>query len=105
MFLFLAIGKPVWICADIRHQEDYQWFLDFYSDRIKRVRITANEEVRKARGWKFTESIDTGPSECDLDNITNWDLIIRNNDGDGNEVNAAVNTIMDWIKESNSLNT
>lgn len=94
------MGKPVWICADVRHQEDLQWYLDFYANQVKRIRITASEAVRKSRGWNFTPAVDEGPSECDLDERTDWDLVINNSSEDSTELDAAVNLIMSWIGEA-----
>lgn len=78
-YFCVAEGKPIWICSDIRHKRDYKWFLEFYPDRIRRIRVFATEDIRKSRGWIFTQGIDDGPSECGLDDITDWDLIVTNN--------------------------
>lgn len=40
--------------------------------------------MRKARGWVFQNGVDDVQSECDLDDFTQWDLII-NNDGNQDE--------------------
>lgn len=34
--------------------------------------------MRKQRGWVFEEGVDDVSSECDLDGVTQWDLIIEN---------------------------
>lgn len=94
----LAEGKPIWICVDIRHKKDYEWFLQYYSPVIKRVRIQADEEVRKTRGWTYTEGVDNGPSECDLDDVTDWDLVVTNNGAE--DLNESVSTILSWIEKA-----
>ena len=33
------------------------------------------------RGWVFTPSVDDAESECGLDNVTDWDVVVEN-DGD-----------------------
>jgi phosphomevalonate kinase len=64
---------------------------------LKRIRITADEEIRKSRGWVFTEGIDDGATECNLDHITDWDLVVDNNDAEGKSVDCALDEIMKWI--------
>ncbi|XP_071525936.1 phosphomevalonate kinase [Panulirus ornatus] len=69
---------PVWIISDMRRQSDLAWFKENYSSCVYTVRITASEDVRKQRGWIFTQGIDDAESECDLDNITDWDQEVDN---------------------------
>lgn len=92
-----GIGKQIWICVDIRHKRDYFWFLENYPDRIKRVRITADQEVRVKRGWNYTVGVDDGPSECDLDDVTDWDLVITNNGNEPQGIEPALETVSGWI--------
>ena len=33
------------------------------------------------RGWVFTPSVDDAESECGLDNVNDWDVVVEN-DGD-----------------------
>jgi phosphomevalonate kinase len=92
--------------VDCRHKRDYFWFKDNYADRIKRVRITADQSVRVERGWKFTEGVDDGPSECDLDDITDWDLVVLNNGDDSktsntnNGISTSLDIVTEWINTS-----
>ncbi len=78
--------------------------MENYSDRVKRVRINADKEVRIGRGWNYTVGVDDGPSECDLDDVKDWDLVItNNNNGDGSghhEVELALETVTGWINTS-----
>lgn len=91
--LWYSIGsKPVVIVSDIRRKTDIRFFHD-QGYNIKTIRINADEEVRKARGWKFENGVDDVQSECDLDNIQQWDLVIEN---DGTQ---SVETIVDQILE------
>lgn len=85
---------------DIRHQGDYDWLLKHYKNCIQRVRVTADEAIRISRGWKFQEGVDDGPSECSLDYVTDWDLIIRNNDDGGVGLHQSLQTILSWIQEA-----
>ncbi|CAL8088242.1 unnamed protein product [Orchesella dallaii] len=95
-----ACGKPIWICTDCRHTRDYEWFQEFYSGCLKRVKIRADESVRTARGFKFTPGVDDGPSECDLDHVTNWDLVVTNNGCDEDNVEESLTKITNWIKDA-----
>ncbi|XP_069944620.1 phosphomevalonate kinase isoform X3 [Cherax quadricarinatus] len=63
---------PIWIVSDMRRQSDLAWFPQHYDNIIYTVRITASEAARKQRGWTFTSGVDDAESECDLDNITDW---------------------------------
>ena len=55
-----------------------QWFKETYGDIIKTIRLTADENTRTERGYQFKSGIDDVASECDLDDYTDWDLIIEN---------------------------
>lgn len=52
--IFVAIVKKIWLISDVRRKTDIQWFKENYAN-IKTVRITANSQARKGRGWIFTE--------------------------------------------------
>jgi len=97
-----AVGKPLWICVDMRHGRDYEWFLEFYSDRLKRIKVKADEDVRKSRGWKYTAGVDDGPSECDLDHINDWDLVVTNNGSE--DLDSSVDIIFKWVQEAMAKN-
>lgn len=53
--LYTAEMKPLWIVSDIRRKTDIEWFKQNYGEKVKIIRITAGDEVRKQRGWVFTE--------------------------------------------------
>ncbi|ODM98317.1 Phosphomevalonate kinase [Orchesella cincta] len=95
-----AYDKPIWICTDCRHSRDYEWFQEFYPDCLKRIKIRADESVRSSRGFKFTTGVDDGPSECDLDHVTNWDLVVSNNGSEGDNVEESLNVITNWIEDA-----
>ncbi|XP_041980916.1 probable phosphomevalonate kinase [Aricia agestis] len=73
-----ATLKPIWIVSDIRRKTDVKWFKETYGDIIRIIRLTADEETRKERGFVFQDSVDNVTSECDLDDYTQWDLVIDN---------------------------
>jgi len=70
---------PVWIVSDCRRKTDLSYFTQNFGHRVKTVRIQAEDKIRRERGWEFTVSVDDAESECDLDDIENWDLILNNN--------------------------
>ncbi|KAL1139571.1 hypothetical protein AAG570_006553 [Ranatra chinensis] len=77
--MYNAKEKPIWIVSDIRRRTDIKWFRENYGIAIKTIRVVADDNVRKERGWVFVNGIDDVPSECDLDSVKDWDIIIHNN--------------------------
>lgn len=73
-----AADHPIWIVSDVRRKTDIRWFKETYKDLIRTIRIVADEETRKSRGFQYKEGIDNVASECDLDDYETWDLIINN---------------------------
>lgn len=67
--------------SDIRRKTDISWFKETYGDVIRTIRITADEETRRKRGFQFKSGIDDVASECGLDDYTEWDLVMDNSDG------------------------
>lgn len=67
--------------SDIRRKTDIQWFKETYGDIVRTIRIVADEETRKSRGFQFTPGIDDVASECGLDDYVDWDLLINNGEG------------------------
>ena len=49
--------KDVWIISDARRLSDVQYFQDKHADKLITVRVTASEDVRRNRGWVFTEGL------------------------------------------------
>ncbi|XP_059056159.1 phosphomevalonate kinase isoform X2 [Achroia grisella] len=76
-----AADKPIWIVSDIRRKTDIQWFKETYQDLIKTIKISADENTRKSRGYQFKSGVDDAASECDLDDYIDWDLVINNGEG------------------------
>ncbi|XP_051174706.1 probable phosphomevalonate kinase [Leptopilina boulardi] len=70
--------KPIWILSDARRKTDIKWFLENYGKICKSIRISSSEAVRIKRGWTFTPGIDDQETECDLDDVNNWDLHLPN---------------------------
>ncbi|KFM58283.1 Phosphomevalonate kinase, partial [Stegodyphus mimosarum] len=59
-----ARSKDVWIVSDARRKTDVEFFLSNFPNVTYTLRINASPEVRKQRGWKYTEGIDDCESEC-----------------------------------------
>ncbi|CAH1109843.1 unnamed protein product [Psylliodes chrysocephalus] len=88
----------IWIVSDIRRKTDIEWFKNTYGDLVKTIKITANIQIREKRGLVFTEGVDDAPSECDLDDFNQWDLIISNNNSEESE--EALNTVLDFLNKA-----
>lgn len=70
-------SKPIVIVSDVRRKTDIEFFRS-HQYNIKTIRINANDDTRKNRGWIFENGVDNVSSECDLDDVTQWDLVIEN---------------------------
>ena len=68
----------VWIVTDARRPTDLSYFQKMDAS-VYLIRIEADNEVRKVRGWKFVHGVDDCDSECALDQGINWDYKIVNN--------------------------
>nr|QYV43151.1 phosphomevalonate kinase [Colaphellus bowringi] len=91
-----ALTKPVWIISDVRRKTDISWFRETYADKIKTVRISAEDGVRRSRGWQYTEGVDDVASECNLDDFIDWDIqIINDNEVEGKN---AVERVVSYIE-------
>lgn len=88
----LSVSKPIVIVSDIRRKTDIKFFQENFPNKIKLIRIKCDDHVRISRGWKFQEGVDDIQSECDLDDFTEWDLVLEN-DG-SQQVDAIVEEIV-----------
>ncbi|XP_076254638.1 phosphomevalonate kinase [Rhynchophorus ferrugineus] len=88
--------RKIWLVCDIRRKTDIQWFKKNYVN-LKTVRISANPQVRKERGWIFTQGIDDVTSECDLDDFSDWDVELNNNNTE--ECNKSITCILDIAQQ------
>lgn len=84
--------KPVWIICDARRLTDMVFFSSY--DMLS-IRVHANEEVRRSRGWQFVASVDDGESECGLDDY-NCDVLISNN-GEDERLLADIKKLKDLV--------
>lgn len=67
--------------SDVRRKSDINWFKESYSELIRTVKISADDDTRISRGYEFKSGVDDVMSECDLDDYTEWDLVINNGQG------------------------
>lgn len=72
----------VWILVDARRACDLQFFQEEYPNcKVLTVRIVSSEETRKKRGWEYQSGVDDVESECGLDHVSSWSIIVDNEDG------------------------
>ncbi|XP_043285176.1 probable phosphomevalonate kinase [Venturia canescens] len=93
--MYNAKDKKYWIVSDVRRKTDVKWFQENYGTKCKTIRISSNQRTREKRGWSFTEGIDDAETECDLDDLHHWDLMI-NNDCDSN-IDSILDSIMQLV--------
>ncbi|XP_052793962.1 phosphomevalonate kinase-like isoform X1 [Mya arenaria] len=94
-----APGVPVWIVSDARRLSDVIFFKEKYPNQLKLVRITASDDIRKKRGFIFTEGIDDAESECGLDKGLEWDITIDNS-GDESLLDQNISTLVSLVQNS-----
>ena len=70
-----AQKSPIWVVSDARRPTDIAYFESQFNTVT--VRVCAGEDIRKKRGWSFTEGVDDAPSECALDGYS-CDVTITN---------------------------
>jgi phosphomevalonate kinase len=96
---FLAAEEySAWIISDARRSTDVQYFKQQYGDKVKTVRIVASEKIRTERGFAFSSGIDDAESECGLDHITDWDVIIKN-EGDNCALEKDIQLLLDLCED------
>ena len=72
--------------TDCRRLSDIEFFKKNRS-LVYTVKILADENIRRNRGWVFTKGIDDGETECGLDSLTPDFLIENNDETDTNLIN------------------
>nr|CAG4650565.1 EOG090X0FYC [Sida crystallina] len=92
-----AKEHPFWIVSDMRRATDLQFFQENFSDRVMTVRISASDNIRKERGFTFTKGIDDEESECGLDHIDSWNVVIQN-EGDNSSLENDIQLLLNFAK-------
>uniref|UniRef100_A0A1B0CME4 Phosphomevalonate kinase n=1 Tax=Lutzomyia longipalpis TaxID=7200 RepID=A0A1B0CME4_LUTLO len=82
------VTMPICIVSDIRRKTDLRWFTENYPRR-------RSERFVSARGWVFQAGVDDAESECDLDDITDWDFVI-DNDQEGVPAEELLKPLLDY---------
>jgi len=90
---------PIWIVSDLRRTSDLEFFRNNYKDCVVTVRIVASESVRKQRGFIFTTGVDDVESECGLDQVSDWDLVLHN-DGDESMLIRDIQSLVNLCQNS-----
>jgi hypothetical protein len=62
------------------------------------VRIQADNIVRERRGWRFVGGIDDAETECGLDAVTDWDVLVENNGGSTGELEASLRDLVRRVR-------
>ncbi|XP_020289757.1 probable phosphomevalonate kinase [Pseudomyrmex gracilis] len=93
--MYNAREKAVWIVSDARRKTDIKWFKENFGDACKTIRIVCPDEIRKKRGWVYIPGIDDSETECDLDDVTVWDILINNDDN--NDIEVIFQQLLDLI--------
>ncbi|CAG5132913.1 unnamed protein product [Candidula unifasciata] len=89
-------GKDVWIICDARRLSDVEYFQKNYNKVTTLVRVQADTDTRKQRGFVFTQGVDDAESECGLDSGVDWDVIINNN-GDQKQLEDDIHKLLEHI--------
>ena len=84
------------LVTDIRRKTDIEFFRKTFSSIVRTVRIEADESIRRARNWIFTQGVDDVKSECDLDDVNNFDFKIINNNNE--EMISKLNLLINFIE-------
>ncbi|EZA53270.1 hypothetical protein DMN91_005291 [Ooceraea biroi] len=95
--MYNAWDKPVWIISDVRRKTDIKWFLENFGDVCKTIHIFCPEEVRQKRGWIYTPGIDDSETECDLDDVSSWDVLLENDDD--SDIETILQRLLDLISK------
>ncbi|KAM3717617.1 Phosphomevalonate kinase [Dirofilaria immitis] len=69
----------VLIVPDCRRLSDIEFFKTHCGSRLRLLRVESTLSMREMRGFVFTRGIDDKMTECDLDEYTDWDVIVANN--------------------------
>ncbi|GAB0095871.1 Phosphomevalonate kinase [Sergentomyia squamirostris] len=70
--------KSICIVSDIRRKTDIAWFTENFSGKIQKIQVKCSDITRGQRGWKFEVGVDDAESECNLDDVTDFDFILDN---------------------------
>ncbi|XP_011196638.1 phosphomevalonate kinase [Zeugodacus cucurbitae] len=75
----LHVHAEIVIVSDIRRKTDITYFNENYGSLVLTIRINTKDSIRVERGWIFTKGVDDVPSECDLDDYNQWNIVLENN--------------------------
>ena len=87
----------IFLVTDMRRKTDLEFFNKTFPNLVKTVRVKASESTRQSRNWVFTKGVDDVKSECDLDDIENFDFNILNNND--HEFENSLSILRDFINK------
>jgi phosphomevalonate kinase len=99
-FCRLAVSEakdPIWLISDARRLSDMQFFEEKHGTVLLTVRVHANEETRKTRGWAYNKVVDDSTSECGLDEFK-CHININNSLLPEDNLTLQLEQILSWIK-------
>jgi len=73
--------NEIFLFTDIRTMANVEFLKRSEFSHVLWMRITADEESRKQRGWTLTD-VDKMFTETEMDTFKEWDYIISNNNGE-----------------------
>lgn len=92
-----GVSQPIWLVSDARRLSDIRWFREAYGALTQTVRVVAEEQSRRQRGWVFTPGVDDAESECGLDNVEGFDWVVENH-GDAGALEAQLQSLADFAR-------
>ncbi|XP_014235774.1 phosphomevalonate kinase [Trichogramma pretiosum] len=93
--MYNASNKSIWIVSDARRKSDLKWFREYCHSACRTIRVSCSDETRAQRGYVFTRGIDDAETECDLDDVLDWDLEVKN---DNLNIEYIIKKIEDILK-------
>lgn len=97
-----AYEVPIWILTDCRREGDLRFFKEesqFRNSALVTLRIQASDDLRKARGYVFTPSIDDAETECGLDQHKEWTHVIENDNLSEQQIVDRLKPVIELIKQ------
>ena len=107
---FKKTGKTKGFCfvPDIRFKDEVDFIIEKQDNdksnnfiiSSKLVRVTANDNVRKERGWEYIEGVDKHNTEIHLDNCDNlWQFQFQNHTNDLVTYEKTLSPLINELKE------
>lgn len=89
--------RPVWLICDARRESDMQFFTEVHGALLLTVRVQADDQVRKERGWVYTKEVDGATSECGLDGYK-CRININNSSPCEEQLTSQLEQVKSWVQ-------